>query len=149
MPPISVSAEVARSAEDVYAYTSDPARFTEWQEGVLSGRMEPAAPGTSPHCVTVRRIGFAQRASTSELVHADPPRRWSVRGIDGPIRAKVDVAVTPLAAARSHVTITVDFDGHGIGKLLVPLVVRRQAGKEMPTNVARLKRRLENPVGNG
>jgi hypothetical protein len=37
----------------------------------------------------------------------------------------------------------VDFAGHGIGKLLVPLVVRRQARKEMPANVARLKRRLE------
>jgi hypothetical protein len=41
------------------------------------------------------------------------------------------------------VSIDVDFEGHGIGKLLVPLVVRRQAAKEMPANVARLKDRLE------
>jgi hypothetical protein len=41
------------------------------------------------------------------------------------------------------VSIAVDFEGHGIGKLLVPLVVRRRAAKEMPTNVARLKDRLE------
>jgi hypothetical protein len=33
--------------------------------------------------------------------------------------------------------------GHGIGKVLVPLVVRREARKEMPDNVAALKRRLE------
>jgi hypothetical protein len=37
----------------------------------------------------------------------------------------------------------VDFTGHGIGKLLVPLVVRREARKEMPANLARLKDRLE------
>jgi hypothetical protein len=41
------------------------------------------------------------------------------------------------------VSIAVDFAGHGIGKLLVPLVVRREAHKEMPANLARLKERLE------
>jgi hypothetical protein len=41
------------------------------------------------------------------------------------------------------VTIELDFDGHGLGKLLVPLVVRRQAAGEMPKNMQNLKRRLE------
>ena len=36
-----------------------------------------------------------------------------------------------------------DFTGHGIGKVLVPLLVRRQARKEMPANIARLKERIE------
>jgi hypothetical protein len=40
-------------------------------------------------------------------------------------------------------TIAVDFEGHGIGKLLVPLLVRREAQKEMPANLARLKEHLE------
>ena len=66
-----------------------------------------------------------------------------MRGIDGPIRALVNVSVTPLTHVRSRVTIEVDFEGHGVGKLLVPLAVRRQARKEMPSNVATLKRRLE------
>jgi hypothetical protein len=34
-------------------------------------------------------------------------------------------------------------EGHGIGELLVPLVVRRQALKELPTNLQNLKERLE------
>lgn len=42
-----------------------------------------------------------------------------------------------------RLTTAVDFDGHGIGKLLVPLIVRRQAQKEMPANVEALKRRVE------
>jgi hypothetical protein len=41
------------------------------------------------------------------------------------------------------VTISVDFTGHGIGKVLVPLVVRREARKEMPDNMAALKRQME------
>ena len=76
----------------------------------------------------VRRIGGADRSSTSVLTKVDPPTGWAVRGIDGPIRALVDVDVQPLGADRARLTIDVDFEGHGIGRLLVPLVVRRQAG---------------------
>jgi hypothetical protein len=54
-----------------------------------------------------------------------------------------DVTVEALDETRSRVTIDVDFEGHGIGKALVPLVVRRQAAKEMPTNLERLKDRME------
>jgi hypothetical protein len=79
---------------------------------------------------------------TTEITAYDPPRRWADRGIDGPIRAIVEVTVEPLTGG-SRVTIELDFAGHGIGKLLVPLVVRRQAAKEMPGNMSRLKRRLE------
>jgi hypothetical protein len=66
-----------------------------------------------------------------------------VQGIDGPVRATVDVTVEPLTEASSRLTIAVDFDGHGIGKLLIPLIVRRQAHEEMPANVEALKRRVE------
>jgi hypothetical protein len=41
------------------------------------------------------------------------------------------------------VIINLDFTGHGIGQLLVPLLVRRQAAREMPENMRRLKQRLE------
>ena len=97
-------------------------------------------------CFTTRRIGGANRTSTSEITHINPPKTWGVRGIDGPIRAIVDLTVEPLTADRSRLTIAVDFTGHGIGKLLVPLVVRREAAKEMPTNLAALKQRLEQTV---
>jgi hypothetical protein len=81
---------------------------------------------------------------TAEITHIDPPRTWGVRGIDGPIRAIVNVTVDPLEQGRrSRVTIELDFDGHGIGTLLVPLAVRRQARREMPGNLQSLKERLE------
>ena len=94
-------------------------------------------------CVTTRRIGGANRPSTSELTHIDPPRAWGVRGTDGPIRAAVEVLVEPVTGSRSRLTISVDFTGHGIGKILVPLMVRRQARKEMPANMAALKQKME------
>jgi hypothetical protein len=51
--------------------------------------------------------------------------------------------VEPLAEQRSRLTIAVDFEGRGIGKVLVPLVVRRQARTEMPGNLAKLKEQIE------
>src|ERR1700722_15470717 len=87
--------------------------------------------------------GLADRASTAELVCFDPPKQWGVRGLDGPIRAIVEVTVEPISDARAHLTIALAFEGHGIGRLLVPLLVRREARREMPLNVMTLKRRLE------
>jgi hypothetical protein len=146
MPPITTSTVVDRSAEDVFAYVTNPTRFHEWQAGVVDGRLEqPGVPAVGARCLTTRRIGGANRASTSEVTHINAPTAWGVRGIDGPIRATVDVTVEALGAVRSRLSIAVDFEGHGIGKLLVPLVVRRQARDEMPANLATLKQRLEQP----
>jgi hypothetical protein len=139
----TVAIEVECPAEEVFAYATDPTKFCEWQDGVVSGSMESnGAPAVGDHCRTTRRIGGVKRTSTSELVRLDPPRGWSVHGIDGPIRAQVDLDVEPLASGRARITISVDFTGHGIGRLLVPLVIRRQARAEMPDNVARLKQRI-------
>jgi hypothetical protein len=148
MPPIVTSAEIERPAGEVFASATDPARFSQWQKGVVDGHLDgdtdaSGLPRPGALCVTTRRIGGASRPVTSELAHIDPPRTWGVRGIDGPIRANVDVRVEPVTDSRSRLTISVDFTGHGIGKILVPLMVRREARKEMPANMAALKRMIE------
>ena len=144
MAPIIASAVVDRPAAEVFAYATDPTRFREWQQGLIEGHLDPPGPAqVGAKCLTTRRIGGANRVVTSEVTHINPPRTWGVRGIDGPIRATVDVTVEPLTQTSSRLTIAVDFDGHGIGRLLVPLIVRRQAQKEMPANVEALKRRVE------
>jgi uncharacterized protein YndB with AHSA1/START domain len=144
MPPVIATTEVDRAAAEVFAYATDPARFHEWQAGVTEGHLDhPGPPEAGTRCLTTRRIGGASRTVTSEVTHVDPPRTWGVRGIDGPIRATVDLTVEPLTDSTSRLTIAVGFEGHGIGKILIPLLVRRQAQKEMPANLATLKRRIE------
>jgi hypothetical protein len=140
----TTSIDIDRPVADVFAYVTDPTLFHEWQEGVVSGGMKEAGiPTVGSHCTMTRRIGGANRPSTSAVTKMNPPTNWAVHGIDGPIRALVDVTVHAIDEAHSRVSIEVDFEGHGIGKVLVPLVVRRQAAKEMPANVLRLKNRLE------
>jgi uncharacterized protein YndB with AHSA1/START domain len=143
--PIVTSIEIARPPEAVFAYVTDPSQLTEWQENLLSSHTEgegPAAVGT--RVVQTRRVGRSERTMTSEITEITPPRSWAVRGVDGPVRGMVKGRVEPVAdGEQSRVTIELDFEGHGIGKLLVPLVVRRQTREQMPANMRKLKERLE------
>jgi uncharacterized protein YndB with AHSA1/START domain len=151
MAPLVSSIDIARPPVEVFSYVTDPRTFAEWQAGVVGGSAEDGkASDVGSRCVTKRRIGRAEREVTSEITKLDPPRSWAIRGVDGPIRAIVNVTVEPLeAGSRSRVVIELDFEGHGLGKLLVPLVVRREARKEMPANCDQLKRRLEERANPG
>jgi uncharacterized protein YndB with AHSA1/START domain len=145
MAPLVANTEIARPPAEVFGYVTNPSRFAEWQAGVVGGHMDDQGPQeVGARCVTRRRIGFMERDVTSEITHVAAPRTWAVRSVDGPIRADVNVTVESLDdGRRSGVTIALDFTGHGLGRLLVPLVVRRQARGEMPANMQRLKERLE------
>lgn len=144
MAPIRTSADIARSPEEVFAYVTDPATMPEWQQGCVSGEMDGSSTHVGSRCTTVRKIGGREREVVSEITEYDPPHRWADRGLSGPIRAIVEVTIKPVTnGSGSRLTIELDFAGHGIGRLLVPLVVRRQAASEMPENIRRLKQRLE------
>ncbi|MGW7681507.1 SRPBCC family protein [Kribbella sp. NPDC054772] len=144
MGSIVTKVEVERPADEVFAYVTDPDHFPEWQANVTGGHLEGGEPVIGAKCLTRRKIGGRERDVTSRLTVFDPPRAWAVRGEDGPIRATVNVTVEPIAdRAASTVTIDLDFEGHGIGKVLVPLMVVPQSRKEMQNNLARLKTNLE------
>jgi uncharacterized protein YndB with AHSA1/START domain len=142
---LSNSIDVDQPPDTTFAYVTDPGHFADWQKGVTSGHMDEPGPVTlGSRCLTVRRIGFAERPIAAVVTSVDPPHTWSVRGTDGPIRSEVTVTVDPLdGGRRSRVTIELEFTGHGIGTILVPLFVRPQARAEMRSNMQQLKQRLE------
>lgn len=145
MAQITSSIEILRPPEEVFSYITDPSRLAEWQESVISAQLEGGGPpAVGSKAVTTRRMGRSERTMTMEMTSLNPSRSWALRGIDGPVRGIVEGTVEPLEdGARSRVTIELDFEGHGLGKLLVPLVVRPQAQREMPRNLRNLKERLE------
>jgi uncharacterized membrane protein len=144
MAPITASIEIARRPDDVFAYLDDLARHGEWQEQLVSAQKlgdEPTRVGTKS--TEKRRMGKREMTSTYEVVEHDPPRVFAFRGIDGPVRAVGRATVEPLAGgSSSRVSLVLDFEGHGFGKLLVPLA-RSQSRKQVPKDQQRLKERLE------
>ena len=146
MPPIVSSVDIHRPPDEVFAYVTNPARFAEWQLDAADGGAEAGhKPGVGARYTTIRRIaGIVPKTTPSEITEANPPKSWAAQGTGGPVRESVRYTVENLDGnERSRVTIELDFEGRGIGKLLVPLVVRRQARKEMPINCRKLKDRLE------
>jgi uncharacterized protein YndB with AHSA1/START domain len=143
--PIVHSVEIDRRPEDVFTYVTDPSHFAEWQDAVVSARHLDDGPVGQGHKISLtRRMGRREQTMTSELTQFDPPRSYAFRVLDGPVRARGKGAFEPLDGGnRTRFTFELDFEGHGFGKLLVPLVVRRQAEKELPESHANLKRRLE------
>ena len=145
MAPIVSTVDVDRPPEKVFAYLTDLERGSEWQEGLVRMRtVDGGQQGVGTKVKMTRRVGKREQTMTSELTEWSPPRSFAFRGIDGPVRAIGRGTVEPLDdGRRSRVRFELDFEGHGIGKLLVPLFVRRQAQKEAPGNYQRLKEKLE------
>jgi carbon monoxide dehydrogenase subunit G len=143
MAPIVNSVEISRRPEDVFVYVTDPAHLHEWQESVVSARAEGPV-GVGCKVVVTRNVGRIERSMTAEIAQLNPPREWRIHGLDGPIRGEVDGSIEPLGEGdRSLVRIALDLKAYGIGKVLLPLLVRRQAESEMPRNMQNLKRLLE------
>jgi uncharacterized membrane protein len=136
--------DIARSPEVVFAYLDDLDRHGEWQEQIVSTRVETEGPTrVGTRATDKRRIPGGPREFTYEITEHDPPHRSSFRGVNGMIRPVGTLTVEPLdEGARSRVTIEFDLEGHGLGMLLAPLA-RREARKEVPKNQAQLKERLE------
>jgi uncharacterized protein YndB with AHSA1/START domain len=143
MTALTTTIEIARPQQEVFAYVTDPTRFTEWQGDVVRVDVEDGyRPAVGARFTTVRRVGGAERTMTQQVTELSHPRRWAVEGVDGPIRPSASVTVEPLDGGRSRVTFTLDFAGHGAGVALAPMV-RRLAAKGAPASYASLKRLME------
>jgi uncharacterized protein YndB with AHSA1/START domain len=143
---ITESIDISRSPGDVFAYATDFTQFRHWQGNVISARRDDQSPlRTGSGAVVTRRVGPRQVEATEKITELTPPKTWEVRSSGGlPVTATARGTIDPLdGGTRSRVTISLDFQGHGIGKLLIPLVIRRQARRQLPHNTARLKEMLE------
>jgi carbon monoxide dehydrogenase subunit G len=148
MVEIVDSIEISRRPEDVFSFVTNPAFFPQWQESVVSVRREDNAPLTVGSTVTVvRQVGPRKMSSTEEITELNPPRSWAVRADGGPLVAIATGTIDPLdGGERSRLTVAFDFETRGIGKLLLPLVIRPQVRRQLPRNEQKLKDILEQGV---
>jgi uncharacterized membrane protein len=144
MAAIKESIEVDRRPEDVFAYIDQLDRHGEWQGQIVSVKLETEGPTrVGSRATDTRKVPGGPREFTYEITEHDPPRKASFRVLNGPIRPFGTVTVEPIAdGSRSRVTLMLDFEGRGFGKLLLPLV-RMDAKKHVPEDQRRLKERLE------
>lgn len=141
---ITHSIEIDRRPEEVFAYLDQPERHGEWQEAIVTAKVEgdgPVGVGTRVH--EVRTMGGREQDTSYEITEHEPPRKSSFSGTTGSVRPVGTVTVEPIDdGTRSRVTLEFDLIGHGMGTLLAPFA-RQQAAKEIPKAQEQLKARLE------
>jgi uncharacterized protein YndB with AHSA1/START domain len=148
MAPIVHTVEIDRPPAEVFSFVTDPARFAEWQNDVVKVEAEDGARfDVGTRFTPTRRAGGAERTVVQEITENRPPAAWAARGVDGPIRPSARITVEPLdGGERSRVIFELDFEGHGAGHALVP-ILRRQAGKAAPVSYRNAKKLLESVPG--
>jgi len=144
MAPITGTIEIARAPQDVFDYVTDLSRQGEWQAAIEDVKVETEGPtrvGTT--AIQTRRVPGRKQTFPFEITEHDPPRRSSFRVTGGPVRPAGSISFTPLEnGTRTRVDFQIEFRGHGLGVLLLPLV-RRDAARQVPDNLSMLKARLE------
>jgi hypothetical protein len=144
MSPIMETVEINRRPEDVFAYLDQLDRHKEWDDQIIETRVETVGPTrVGTRATDTRKVPIGKQKISYEITEHDAPRRAAFRGVTGPVRPVGAVTVEPLDdGARSRMTLEIELEGHGIGKLLAPLA-NRDARKHVPANCSRIKERLE------
>jgi uncharacterized membrane protein len=140
---ITDSIEIDRSAAEVFAYLDQLDRHSEWQRSLVSAKVETEGPTRVGTRVLERRnVPGGARDIPYEVTAHEPPRTASWHGTAGPVRPVGKVTVEPLGESRSRMTLELELEGHGLGKLFA-IIARRQAAKEVPESHQKLKELLE------
>jgi uncharacterized membrane protein len=144
---ITDTIEINRPAEEVFGYLDQLDRHAEWQTSLVSVKIETEGPTRVGTRVLERRnVPGGLRDIPYEVTEYEPPRKSAFRGTAGPVRPVGTVTVDPLSESSSRVSIQLDLEGHGIGKLFA-VFARRQAAKQVPQDQQRLKQVLESGGG--
>jgi polyketide cyclase/dehydrase/lipid transport protein len=138
------SIEISRRPEDVFTYVLDPLHYAEWDDSVISAhRDDPSPLAVGSKTTVLRRMGPLKVPAIEELVELNPPRQFTNRGVSGLVAGISKCTVEPLdGGQRSRLTIALDIEARGIGKLLLP-VARRRARTSLTAQVKRLKEILD------
>jgi uncharacterized membrane protein len=144
MAPITGSIEISRPPQDVFDYVADLSRHGEWQSGIVSVEVETEGPtrvGTQAR--ETRHVAGGNQSYLYEITQFDPPRAAAFEVKTGPVRPQGSITFSPLDdGSRTRVDFQMEFKGHGIGKLLVPLATR-DARRHVPDDLHALKQRVE------
>ena len=132
--------EIARPAEDVFAFLADVSRVPEWQRSAVESRADgPLAEGVRIH---ERRhfLGHDERTEL-EVTAFEPGRRLALRTLRGPVKLTIDHVLNE-QDGQTTLHVTAQGRAHGLLRLAGPAVTAK-ARQEMRRDFERLKAILE------
>ena len=129
-------------APDIFAFMTDVARGTEWQEDLVEAQQTPGGPmGVGTTIREVRRFMSRRLESVFKITEHEPGRKLSFETTSGPLPLRGHYDLEPVDAG-TKVTMVVEAELTGVFKMTEPLVVH-SAKRQLDNNLAKLKELLE------
>jgi uncharacterized protein YndB with AHSA1/START domain len=137
---IELTVAIARPPEDVFALLTDVERVPDWQDSALESRCDGALR-QGARIAERRRIMGHEIHTVLEVTEYEPPRRLTLRTLEGPVPFTVE---HELSADGDGTSVRVRAEGKPSGKLrFAAPVVKHQAEHELRADFERLKDLLE------
>jgi uncharacterized protein YndB with AHSA1/START domain len=131
---------IDRPLEEVFAFTTDPARLPEWQRSAVEakpdGPMRPGATIAETRSFLGRRI-----VSSLEVDRYEPPHKLTLSARSGTRRFRFE-QTTEAEDAGTRISLVVEGEPGSLFSLAGPLL-ERALRRELEGDAARLKRVLE------
>lgn len=140
MIEVEHTVEIDRPAVEVFEYLTDVSRLPEWQPSAESAELEGQL-GNGALVREVRTFMGRRAASTLEVTEYEPPRRFSLRVVEGPIRYSVEHALEALDG-RTRVTFVGRGELRGVPRLMQG-AVRRAVERQFVKDLEAFKHNLE------
>ncbi len=132
--------EIGRPLDEVFEYLTDVSRLPEWQSSAESAELEGELR-KGARIKEVRTFMGRRATSTLEVTEYDPPRRFSLQVVEGPIEYAVEHALDAVDG-RTRVR----FVGRGETKRVPRLMhgaVRRAVERQFVKDLELFKQNLE------
>jgi uncharacterized protein YndB with AHSA1/START domain len=134
------SVVINRPIEDVFTYTSDPQKQTEWQEGLV--RVESNTPMAVGAVITeVRKVMGREMETDLEVITLEPPHKFSAKSRSGPVEMTFTQTSKSLGDG-TQIDVLIEGEPGGFFGVAAPLL-QRQVQKDVIKDYAKLKEILE------
>jgi uncharacterized protein YndB with AHSA1/START domain len=137
-----VEIDIDRAPEDVFAVLTDIPRLPEWQSSALSAQAE-GAPGVGMRIRERRRFMGREFHVVHEVTAYDPPHRFEIRSVEGPLPLTVSHVLEP-SGGGTHLEVVGDAKPKGMLRFAAGAAAKG-AEQEFRRDFERLKELLESP----
>jgi uncharacterized protein YndB with AHSA1/START domain len=132
---------IDRPVEDVFAFASDPANDTQWQDLELSEMTSDGPVGPGSTFRSVSKFMGREMDITAELIVYDPPNQFSFQTTSGPIQFTAHQTFQSQSSG-TLMTLSGEVEVGGFFKVAEGMVAK-QAESRMESDLANLKALLE------
>jgi uncharacterized protein YndB with AHSA1/START domain len=131
MPSAQRTVRIARPADAVFAFLTDPANDPSWRSGVKEMSAQgPAGVGRRIHQVVAGPGGRGINADI-EVTAYDPPTRYAFRTTSGPVRPDGEFRLAPAGPDATDVTFGLTAEVGGWKRFVMGGAVQKSMDAEM------------------